>query len=75
MDAIFSSCFKKMLKRYIKPNIFVILVLFLSHDYLIRFIFIIKLIKIVFLHFFLDIDKNWPIYIIIHLRKMTFDTI
>ena len=56
MDAIYSSCFKKMVKRYIKSIIFVILELFISHNYLIRFSLIIKLIKIVLHTFFLDID-------------------
>ena len=54
MDAIYSSCFKKMVKRYIKSIIFVILELFMSHNYLIRFSLIIKLIKIVLYTFFLD---------------------
>ena len=75
MDALFSSCFKKMAKRHIKPIIFVILVLFLSHIYLKRFSFIIKLINILLSHFFIDIDLNWPIFLNYPLKKMTFETI
>ena len=52
MDAIYSSYLKKMVKIYIKSIIFVIPELFISHNYLIRFSLIIKLIKIVLLRFF-----------------------